>query len=175
MTTWHGREGSVILGPTEDRVARYLDSMTRHGRVTLRTVELAERLGLERSEAYRITRRLRVLGLFGIENDRGGAHGGRRIWRTGVVGSAPHRLDPVRHRIAWARVVSYLRARRSAAMGSLARLRQRRDGGLVPAIGSATSSEPPPIPQVRDSDDGNPAAWLRKYGAGALLDSWGIP
>src|SRR5690348_14224237 len=48
--TWHGRAGSVILGPTEARVARYLESATRHGRVTIRTVDLASRLQLERSE-----------------------------------------------------------------------------------------------------------------------------
>jgi hypothetical protein len=92
-TTWHGRRGTVILGPTEHRVARWLAGMTRTGRVTLRTVDLAAATGVERSEAYRITARLRVLGLFGIENDRGGNHHGRRYWRT-ATNRTPARSTP---------------------------------------------------------------------------------
>lgn len=175
MSTWRGQHGAVILGPTEDRVARYLEHMTKHGRITLRTVELAQRLGLERSEAYRITARLRVLGLFGIANDRGGAHGGRRIWRTAIERASPQPLDPVRHRTAWARVVAYLRARRSTALDSLARLRQRRDGSNVPAVGSATPAVPPTqLGWASDTAGGTVATWLRRYGAGALLDEWGV-
>lgn len=106
---WRGRRGPVVLGPTEDRVARYLEAATQYGLVTLRTVELAARLGLERSEAYRITRQLRVLGLFGIANDRGGTAGGRRYWRTAIEHDGAE-LERSRHRTAWARVVAACRA-----------------------------------------------------------------
>lgn len=106
---WHGRRGSVVLGPTEERVARYLDQMTRHGgRVTIRTLDLGSRLKVERSEIYRITRRLRTLGLFGIENDRSGRNGGRRYWRTSLEHDGAG-LDKTRHRDAWARVVGWSR------------------------------------------------------------------
>lgn len=173
MSTWHGRRGSVILGPTEDRVARFLDHATRSGRVTIRTVELAERLRLERSEAYRITRRLRTLGLFGIENDRGGTKGGRRYWRTAIEHDGVL-LDAVRHRTAWARVVAYLRARRSAAHRNLARLRQRQHGRTVPAAGLPTPATSTGVPSPLDVAGGTVASWLRRYGAGALLDEWGV-
>lgn len=108
-TVLTGRRGVVILGPTEAKVAAYLTRATMHGRVTIRTVDLGARLGLERSEIYRITRRLRILGLFGIENDRGGTLGGRRYWRTAI----PHdgaELPAEAHRAAWARVTSAARA-----------------------------------------------------------------
>ena len=108
--TWRGRRGAVKLGPTEHRVAMYLDAATRHGWIRIRTAELAERLGLERSEAYRITARLRILGLFGISDDQGGARGGRMVWRTPTVHDGPG-LDPVRHRLAWARIRGWARAR----------------------------------------------------------------
>ena len=98
------------LGPTEHRVAAYLADATRHGWIRIRTVELAERLGLERSEAYRILGRLRVLGLFGIQDDQGGARGGRQVWRTPTVHDGPG-LDPVKHRLAWARIRGWARAR----------------------------------------------------------------
>jgi DNA-binding IclR family transcriptional regulator len=100
----------VKLGPTEHRVAAYLADATRHGWIRIRTAELAERLGLERSEAYRVLARLRVLGLFGIQDDRGGARGGRMVWRTPTVHDGPG-LDPVRHRLAWARIRGWARAR----------------------------------------------------------------
>ena len=116
--TWHGRRGVVILGPTEDRVARYLNDATRRGRVTLRTVELASRLRLDRSEVYRITARLRMLGLFGIENDRGGTRGGRRYWRTAIEHDGA-RLDARRHRVAWSRVLAWSRARRARLVGAI--------------------------------------------------------
>lgn len=108
---WMGRRGPVILGPTEDRVARWLERMTRHGWVTIPTSRLIAELALERSEAYRITRQLRTLGLFGIRNDQGGTRGGRMVWRTPNVDDAADGLDASRHRVAWARVV--------AARGSL--------------------------------------------------------
>ena len=139
VSTWRGRRGSVILGPTEDRVARYLEASTRHGRVTIRTLELARHLGLERSEAYRITRRLRVLGLFGIENDQGGTQGGRRYWRTATTHEGAE-LDAGRHRTAWARVVAYLRARRVRLGARLAHLRQRSPDRMRPSDPRPTSA-----------------------------------
>lgn len=114
--TWNGRRGAVILGPTEHRVARWLADRTRHGRVTIRTVDLATALELERSEAYRITARLRSLGLFGIENDRSGARGGRRYWRTAIEHDGARPLE--RHRETWARI-------RAWAASSRIRLRER--------------------------------------------------
>jgi hypothetical protein len=188
--TWHGRRGSVLLGPTEDRVARYLDAATRYGRISLRTVELAERLRLERSEAYRITARLRVLGLFGIENDRGGTKGGRRIWRT-LTESDDGALDSTRHRVAWARIVAWARARSGRVRARLAALRgdhTRSDARPVPAR-RATS----PAPDDRSSpcrsdgagggngppDDRGPggpsfAERMRRAGLGELMDAWGV-
>ena len=133
--TWHGRRGAVILGPTETRVARYLDDATKRGRVTIRTVELAARLQLERSEAYRITRRLRILGLFGIENDKGGTRGGRRYWRTAISrdGAA---LDDRRQRAAWGRIVAWARSRRYR----LRALLLRHGDGRLPAGAMSTAS-----------------------------------
>lgn len=121
-TTWHGRRGTVILGPTEHRVARYLADLCRAGRITLRTADLMTAVHVERSEAYRITARLRTLGLFGIENDRGGNHGGRRIWRTSIEHDGS-RLDATRHRDAWARIVAWAHARRDRAAARLAAIR----------------------------------------------------
>jgi len=145
VITWGGRRGHVILGPTEARVARYLEAATRHGRVTIRTLELARHLRLERSEAYRITRRLRVLGLFGVENDQGGTKGGRRYWRTPIEHDGAE-LDAGRHRSAWARVVAYLRARRVDLGARLAHLRQRPSDRMRPSDRRPTpaaSSLPP--------------------------------
>lgn len=113
--TWRGRHGAVLLGPAEDRVARYLVDATRHGRVTLRMMDIAARLGLERSEAYRITARLRMLGLFGVENDRGGTKGGRRWWRTPTPNGGTG-LDAGRHRVAWSRILAWSRARRARVL-----------------------------------------------------------
>lgn len=118
MTRWRGRRGWVILGPTEARVAAYLDAATRHGWVTFRTVDLADRLRLGRSEAYRITARLRVLGLFGIANDQGGQAGGRRYWRTATV-TDPAGLDPTRHAIAWGRIAGWAKARAARALARI--------------------------------------------------------
>jgi hypothetical protein len=116
---WRGQYGAVILGPTEDRVARYLADATSHGLVTMRTVDIADRLRLERSEAYRVLRRLQALGLFGIEDDRSGRRGGRRIWRTD--GRRPSlTLDAGRHRVAWARILAAMAAAR-ARLASLMR------------------------------------------------------
>lgn len=100
----------MILGPTEHRVARWLADRTARGRITLRMVDVATANRLERSEAYRITARLRILGLFGIENDRGGSRGGRRFWRTAIAHDGAQ-LDEQRHRDAWARVVAWARDR----------------------------------------------------------------
>lgn len=108
---WRGRLGWVLLGPTEHRVATYLEAMTRHGRVTLRSTSIASSIGLSRTELYRITARLRMLGVFGIENDQGGQHAGRRIWRTAAVDSSSRPLDHARHRLAWGRIAAWSRAR----------------------------------------------------------------
>lgn len=140
---WHGRRGPVVLGPTEDRVARYLDTATRNGRVTIRAVDLAARLKVERSEIYRITRRLRVLGLFGIENDQGGQAGGRRYWRTAIAHDGAE-LDTTRHRDAWARVVGWSRstAARAAELTHAARAAITYATGPGFGMGSAASLVP---------------------------------
>jgi hypothetical protein len=175
----------VILGPTEHRVARYLADLTRAGRVTLRTVELAERLGLERSEAYRITARLRVLGLFGIENDRGGSRAGRRFWRTAIEHDGQV-LDAVRHRAAWARIVAWARARKSALRSRLAALRSGTAGtrasnvdrplphhtrlvGVAHRTAGALSRSPGRPPGERGSIFGDA---MRRHGLGPLMDEW---
>jgi hypothetical protein len=76
----------------------------------MRAVDLAAAMHLERSESYRITARLRDLGLFGISNDRSGARGGRRYWRTLRL-TQPHALNAERHRQAWARIRAWAQAR----------------------------------------------------------------
>lgn len=122
--TWTGRRGTVLLGPTEARVARWLAGRTRHGRVAIRTVDLARSTRVERSEAYRITARLRVLGLFGVEDDRGGTRGGRRYWRTAIPFDVGE-LDATRHRDAWRRIVAWSIARARAVAARLDHLRSR--------------------------------------------------
>lgn len=148
-SVWHGRRGSVLLGPTEHRVARYLDHMTRSGRVRLRTVDLAARLGLERSEAYRVTRSLRVLGLFGIENDRSGQAGGRWYWRTAIEHDGAE-LDRTRHRDAWARVKGWMAARRREAFRRLEDLRRERLSGVSVAAATARPVPPQGGPSFRE-------------------------
>ena len=148
--TWRGQYGAVLLGPTEHRVATYLEAATRDGLVTLRTTAIASRLKLSRSEAYRILATLRRLGLFGVSSDQGGTTGGRRIWRTSRMRDGSS-IDPRRHRAAWARVTGWLQARAhrlAAAIAGISQARlwpatQRRadraHGGrlAVPARGSA--------------------------------------
>lgn len=166
-TTWHGRRGAVLLGPTEHRIARWLTDMTRNGRVTLRTTDVIKATGLERSEAYRITARLRVLGLFGVENDRGGTRGGRRYWRTAIEHDGG-RLDPVRHRVAWSRILSWTRARRARLHARLAELRTTQGSrifGHDREPNAARSSPPGP-------SGGNFAEAMRRHGLGPLMDSW---
>lgn len=170
--TWKGRKGSVLLGPTEDRVARYLADATRHGRVTIRTMDLAARLGLGRSEAYRITDQLRTLGLFGVENDQGGTLGGRRWWRT----ATPHdgvTLDATRHRIAWSRILAWARARRQHALELVASLHTPRTdsamGGAVSGSESASTAERPPAEAV------DALSFRDRFlaaGGGSLLAEW---
>lgn len=128
--SWHGRRGTVILGPTEHRVARYLADLCRGGLVTLPMATLIEATHVERSEAYRITRRLRILGLFGIQDDQGGSRGGRKIWRTAIEHNASQ-LDEVRHREAWSRVVAWARARSSRARARLAAIRSTTYGATA--------------------------------------------
>lgn len=167
-----GRHGWVILGPTEARVARFLEDATRHGRVTFASVELAARLDLSRSEFYRVTARLRELGLFGVENDQGGTIGGRRYWRTATP-SPESGLDPVRHRLAWGRVRAWLRARRAEI---LARLRPLQVRAVSP---SSFSGAPRPMagPVAVPPAAAGPPITLRsallKY-APALAAEWRI-
>lgn len=157
---WHGRAGSVALGPTQHRVARYLDELTRHGRIVVRTSDLAERLGLERSEAYRILARLRVLGLFGVSNDRGGHAGGRVVWRTATRHDGTQ-LDPVKHRLAFARV-------RGAAAAVKARvLNHTRRQSPAPA------DHPAPRPLSRAAAPGRSFADLVMPGLGAWFHESG--
>jgi hypothetical protein len=154
-TTWHGRRGTVLLGPTEHRVARWLADMTRSGRITIRTVDLAAATHVERSEAYRITARLRILGLFGVENDRGGTRGGRRYWRTAIEHDGAG-LDAVRHRAAWSRVRAWAAARVTAAAAHLASLRSDR------------ASSPPGV--TAHPAPASPPARLPEAGVGSFLD-----
>lgn len=171
-TTWHGRRGSVLLGPTENRVARWLADMTRQGRVTIRTVDLAEATHVERSEAYRITARLRVLGLFGIENDRGGNHNGRRFWRTAIEhdGAA---LDSRRHRQAWGRILAWSRIRRTRLAERLAAIR---GDHTRPVDVSARAVTDPTPPGARRAAPGGVtfAEAMRRAGLGGLMDQWGV-
>lgn len=171
--TWHGRRGSVLLGPTENRVARWLLDLTRTGRVTIRTVDLAAATNVERSEAYRITARLRTLGLFGIENDRGGTLGGRRYWRTAVEHDGST-LDPARHREAWARILAWARTQRARVRARLAAIR----GNHMSVPGAlhgtrARFDEPagePPLPAGSQTF----ADRMRRAGLGRLMNDWGI-
>jgi hypothetical protein len=169
-TTWHGRRGPVILGPTEHRVARWLNDATRHGRIRIRTVDLVAATHVERSEIYRITARLRVLGLFGIENDRSGSRGGRQIWRTPTLHDGPG-LDPVRHRLAWRRVVGWGVAHQRRIADRLAAIRNHT--GTRPRDGSRVhlAAEPDPL-----SGSAAPtfAARMRSHGLGRLMDGWGV-
>ena len=177
-TTWRGRRGAMLLGPTEDRVARWLADRTDHGRVTIRTAYIAESLGLERSEAYRITARLRVLGLFGIENDRGGTNGGRRYWRTPTEHDGA-RLDAARHRAAWSRILSWARARRARA---IARLEAIRNHTSRAGIGREDATDPArlhaPAAATPRAAAGGPSfgQLLRRTGLiDHLLDEWRVP
>jgi hypothetical protein len=170
--TWHGRRGSVLLGPTEARVARYLEHATRHGRISLRTRDLVVAIQLERSEAYRITRRLRELGLFGIENDRGGTKGGRRYWRTPLEHDG-QMLDRDRHRTAWSRIVGWARTRRDLLHARLAELRAApflRFAGVLDDTAGATPRAGPVSP--RTARGGTFAESMRRHGLGPLMDEW---
>lgn len=169
-TTWYGRRGSVLLGPTENRVARWLAEATAHGRVTIRTVDVAAATHVERSEAYRITARLRVLGLFGIENDRGGNHNGRRFWRTAIAhdGAA---LDSRRHRQAWSRILAWSRSRRASVRQRLSALR----GDHTRPIGrpARLTTGPTPSPDTRPGGVTFAEA-MRRAGLAGLMDRWGV-
>jgi len=170
-TTWHGRRGAMLLGPTEHRVARYLADRTSNGRVTIRTTDLIAALGLERSEAYRITARLRVLGIFGVENDRGGTNGGRHYWRTPIEHDGA-RLDATRHRVAWSRILAWARARREVIAARLAWIRHHpRQADLV-----GTRVVLPTEPAVTPDAVGSVtfAERFRRAGGGPLLAEWGL-
>lgn len=161
-STWDGRRGRVTLGPTETRVAVVLDDLTRHGRITLRTTELARRCRIHVHEAYRITRRLRVLGLFGVENDQGGRLGGRRYWRTRIAHDGAQ-LDAARHREAVRRLIGWARYRRDQLTAAIDHLRVR-DGQR------ASSGRPVFPPSAGPSF----AESMRAAGLGQLMDAWGV-
>jgi predicted transcriptional regulator len=158
---WRGRRGVVLLGPTEHRVALYLVDRTRPGRVAIRTAELARSLNLERSEAYRITARLRVLGLFGIRNDRGGTLGGRWYWRTAIEHDGAG-LDGPRHRRAWARLLGVARARARRVADHLRR--------AAPAALGAPATRPPVGPPPAAAATFR--AMFAAGGGGDLLRQW---
>jgi hypothetical protein len=161
----------MLLGPTEDRVARYLADRTRNGRVTIRTADLVDALGLERSEAYRVTARLRVLGIFGIQNDQGGTNGGRRYWRTGIEHDGA-RLDATRHRVAWSRILAWARARQEVVAARLAGIRQPHTPHPLPPRSDAAT---PAVEASRTSAAGGSFADLfRRAGGGPLMAEWGV-
>lgn len=161
----------MLLGPTEDRVARYLADRVSNGRVTIRTVDLVAALRLERSEAYRITARLRMLGLFGIENDQGGTNGGRRYWRTPTAHDGA-RLDATRHRVAWSRILAWARARREVTAARLAGIRhhqrQDRPARTPAALATPAAAAPPTVAGVTFRD------MFRRAGGSGLLAEWGL-
>lgn len=161
----------MLLGPTEDRVARYLADRTSNGRVTIRTADLVAALGLERSEAYRITARLRILGIFGIENDQGGTNGGRRYWRTGIEHDGA-RLDATRHRVAWSRILAWARARQEVVASRLAGIRNhtRQIGRIRTTADLATPAAVPP----RSAAGGTFADAMRRAGLAGLMAEWGL-
>lgn len=161
--TWRGSAGTVLLGPTEDRVARWLAARSRSGRVLFRTMQLADELRLERSEAYRITARLRVLGLFGIANDRGGHRGGRYVWRIATEREGV-RLDPARHRRAWSRVLGMARARTRAVRAFI----RARAGTPAPLDTSPVALPPEPRPGSSFRD------MFERAGGSSLLREWGV-
>ncbi len=165
-TTWTGARGPMLLGPTEDRVARYLAELTRHGRIRIRTVELAARLRLERSEAYRILARLRVLGLFGIQDDRSGARGGRYVWRT--ARDRGDRLEATRHRHAWARITAWARARRARILATITRSTATSGAGAAPAAAAVPLTAAAAVASFRDllAAAGLPEATVRTWKRG---------
>ena len=75
--------------------------------------------------------RLRALGLFGIENDRGGTNGGRRIWRTAIAHDGAE-LDQDRQRTAWARVVAGAKGMAGRLAARLGELRANQTRQLSP-------------------------------------------
>jgi hypothetical protein len=166
--TWHGRAGAVELGPTEARVARYLVSITGHGWAHVRTMDIAERLQLERSEAYRIMARLRTLGLFGVSSDRGGHGHGRRVWRTAIRHDGV-RLDTTRHRAAIARIRGSARRARLAGRGRLAIIRAAVPGSAArPHGGPGVAASPPAAPGPTFAER------MRAAGLGRLMDEWRV-
>lgn len=169
---WTGRRGPVVLGPTQHRMALWMDAATRRGQVTLRMSAVAAALGLERSEAYRIARRLRVLGLFGVANDPSGHGGGRRWWRT----PTPHdgqELDPVRHHVAWARMIGWARRRGALATDRLRALRQRVAGLDTPR--PSPGADDGPLPSTPPAPGRTFAELMRAAGLGPLMDEWKVP
>jgi len=130
--------------------------------VAIRTVELARALRLERSEAYRITARLRVLGLFGIQNDQGGTRGGRLYWRTSILHDGAE-LDGTRHRDAWARVLGWARARATRLAHHLRPPDRAPEPDRRPTAGAQTPLHAPAVTFEQ---------MFRDAGGGGLLDAW---
>jgi hypothetical protein len=165
-STWYGRAGAVELGPTEARVARYLASITGHGWAHVRTMDIAARLGLERSEAFRIIARLRTLGLFGVSSDRGGHGQGRRVWRTPTRHDGV-RLDAGRHRAAIARI-------RGSARRATLRARARLTTIRVAASGGAARPNGPGVIAPHVTPGPTFADRMRLAGLGRLMDEWRV-
>lgn len=95
---------SVVLGPTQAAVYRFVMGATEHGRrPTFTLSRIAEATGKPVSSVHDALGRLRALGLIGCAT-RMGRTGGHRLWR--VVSAASDRaLDVARHRRAVARVL----------------------------------------------------------------------
>lgn len=169
---WRGRLGWVLLGPTEHRVAGYLDAATRYGRVALPSPTLAALLGLSRSEFYRITRRLQSLGLFGIEDDQGGTRGGRRYWRQGrPVAAGSSALDPAKHRLAWARIAAWCKAKAARLLARLRPNQTPRAQPTRPRLAERPSGDPAPVSWPAGAGPPTFAEVMRRL-APALAADW---
>ena len=106
MTTWARSavyDQSVVLGPTQQAVYRFVMGATEGGRRPVFTLaRIASETGKPVSSVHEALGRLRALGLIGMAA-RMGRTGGHRLWR--VVATVTRSLSPTRHRLAVARVV----------------------------------------------------------------------
>ena len=111
MTTWahspaYGQ--SVVLGPTQELVYRFVLDVTADGRrPEFPLARIASAIGRPVSSVHDALGRLRALGLIGYAS-RMGRTGGTRLWRAAVrLGSVGESgLDVARHRRAVARVLT---------------------------------------------------------------------